>query len=196
MANKLAGQRAKFSRARATYFTASEDWQRRRAVQLMAEVLVEAPTNNFSEEMVTQGEDVPDEVRRFVSELSAPLKVVDDTDDELVGKVREALDTRDLVEIGEGSQYVYVYGYRCAPDRLKIGSCTGDVFARVAAQIGTSTPDRPTLLLAIKTHDCRALERALHGIFRLRGTQVSGAGAEWFRTTLEEITEIYNKIMP
>ena len=110
MANKLAGQRAKFSRARATYFTASEDWQRRRAVQLMAEVLVEAPTNNFSEEMVTQGEDVPDEVRRFVSELSAPLKVVDDIDDELVGKVREALDTRDLVEIGEGSQYVYVYG--------------------------------------------------------------------------------------
>jgi polyhydroxyalkanoate synthesis regulator phasin len=197
MGNKLAGQRAKFSRARATYFTAGEDSQRQRAVQFMAEVLVEAPANNFSEEMVTQGEDVPDEVRRFVSNLSAPsLKVVDDTDDELVGKVREALDTRDLVEIGEGSQYVYVYGYRCAPDRLKIGSCTGDVFARVAAQIGTSTPDRPTLLLAIKTHDCRALERALHGIFRLRGTQVPGAGAEWFRTTREEITEIYNKIVP
>ncbi len=47
MANKLAGQRAKFSRGRAIYFTSSEESQRRRAVQLMAEVLVEAPANNF-----------------------------------------------------------------------------------------------------------------------------------------------------
>ncbi len=195
MSNKLAGQRAKFSRARATYFTSSEDPQRLRAVRLMAEVLAEAPLNKFSEEMVTQGEDVPDEVRRFVLNSSERPDVAAVSDDELVRKVGDALDTQDLVEIGEGDQYVYAYGYRCAPDRLKIGSCTGDLFARIAAQIGTSTPDKPTLLLAIRTHDCRALERALHGIFRLRGTQVSGAGAEWFRTSREEVTLVYNRIV-
>ena len=59
MANKLAGQRAKFSRARAIYYTASDEKQRQRAVQLMAEVLAEAPSNDFSENDVTQGEDVP-----------------------------------------------------------------------------------------------------------------------------------------
>ena len=195
MANKLAGQRAKFSRARATYFTSSDKSQRRRAIQLMAEVLVEAPVNKFTEEMVTQGEDVPDKVRRFLSSINTPLNAADDNDDELVGKLREAIDTSDLIQIGEGDQFVYVYvygygyGYHCAPDRLKIGSCTGNVLARVAAQIGTSTPDKPAVLLAIKTHDCRALERALHGIFRLRGKKVSGAGAEWFIVTREEIAE-------
>ncbi len=138
---------------------------------------------------------MPDQVRQFMSSMSARLKVDDDHDDELIGKVREVLDTSEMIELGEGDQFVYAYGYRCAPDRLKIGSYMGDVFARVAAQIGTGTPDRPTLFLAIKTHDCRALERALHGIFRLKGKHVSGAGVEWFRTTRDEVANMYGKIV-
>ena len=65
MANKLAGQRAKFSRARATYYSASDDNERARAARLMAEVLADAPSEGFTEEEVTQSEDVPDEVRRL-----------------------------------------------------------------------------------------------------------------------------------
>ena len=60
MANKLAGQRAKFTSARARYYTSSDERQRERAVQLMAEVLIEAPSNNFTVKMVTQGGDVPE----------------------------------------------------------------------------------------------------------------------------------------
>ena len=56
MANKLAGQRAKFSRARATFYGASDEKQCRRAIELMAEVLVAAPANGFSEDLVTQDE--------------------------------------------------------------------------------------------------------------------------------------------
>ena len=195
MAHKLAGQRAKFSRARAMSYTSSDDTQRRRAVRLMAEVLVEAPANSFTEEMVTQSEDVPNEVRQLVSSMNLPSEASDDDDEELVDELQETVDTTDLREIGEGDQFVYSYGYRCAPDRMKIGSCTGDAVARVAAQISTGTPDRPTLFLVIKTHDCRALERALHGIFRLRGAQVSGAGAEWFITTRDDIINVHRSIV-
>jgi hypothetical protein len=105
------------------------------------------------------------------------------------------VDVTDLLQIGEGEQFVYGYGYRCALDRLKIGSCTDDAIARVAAQISTGTPDRPPLFLTIKTHDCRALERALHGTLRHRGRQVSGAGAEWFIVTREEIVNVYKSIV-
>ena len=42
LANKLAGQRAKFSRARAVFYSASDEVHRQRAAQLMAEVLAEA----------------------------------------------------------------------------------------------------------------------------------------------------------
>ena len=98
------------------------------------------------------------------------------------------------VEIGEGDETVYSYGYRCAPDRLKIGSCAGDVIARVAAQISTGTPDKPVLLLTIRTHDCRALERVLHGIFRLKKKRVIGAGAEWFLATRDEVIAAYESI--
>src|SRR5215469_12840462 len=51
---------------------------------------------------------------------------------------------------------LYVYGYRCAPDRLKIGSTEVDTVQRIAAQITTSTPFKPVLLIEIKTDVCRA----------------------------------------
>ena len=33
-----------------------------------------------------------------------------------------------------------------------------------ALEISTSTPDKPVLLLEIRTHDCSSLERAIHAI--------------------------------
>jgi hypothetical protein len=89
---------------------------------------------------------------------------------------------------------VYAYGYRCAPDRLKIGLTTGDAIQRVAAQIGTGTPDRPVLRLEIRTHDCGALERAIHATLDYRGKRIDGAGREWFKTDREEIVAIYKAV--
>ena len=70
----------------------------------------------------------------------------------------------------------------------------GDAVARIAVQINTATPDRPVLLVEVRNHDCRALERALHGMFRLKRRQVAGAGAEWFIATPEEVVDAYNRL--
>jgi hypothetical protein len=58
MANKLAGQRMKFTKARALYYQTDDESQRQDAVRKMAEVLAEAPANGFAEADVTQGGDV------------------------------------------------------------------------------------------------------------------------------------------
>ena len=66
------------------------------------------------------------------------------------------MDTSDVIRDGQGGGALYVYGYRCAPDRLKIGSTELDTVQRIAAQITTSTFGKPVLLIEIKTHVCRA----------------------------------------
>lgn len=170
----------------------ADEGQRRRAAELMAEVLAEAPSNGFTEAEVTQGEDVPAEARELVN-VVAPSPS-DDDPDQLVAALSTTVDTSMVRRIGEGPETVYAYGYRCAPDRLKIGLCTGDAVARIAAQISTGTPDKPVVLVEIRTHDCRALERVLHGMFRLKRRQVAGAGAEWFIATPEEVLDAYEKI--
>lgn len=194
MSNKLAGQRAKFSKARATYYSSDDEALRQRAAQLMAEVLSDAPSCNFTEDLVTQGEDVPDEVRQLTEGDGSAAREPEVDDDQLVEELHKTVDTTNAIEIGEGKEFVYAYGYPCAPDRLKIGSCTGDVIARIAAQIGTGTPDKPSLMLTVRTNDCRVLERVLHGIFRLRGQRVLGAGREWFLATREEVVTAYESI--
>ena len=100
----------------------------------------------------------------------------------------------DVIRAGQGNGTVYAYGYKCAPDWLKVGSTDGDAVQRIAAQISTSTPDRPALVIEIKTNACRALERAMHGILETRGRKVSGGGTEWFKTTRDELMEIYRFI--
>lgn len=191
MANKLAGQRAKFSRARSLFYTSPEDTVRDRSIRQMAEVILSAPANGFTEDEVTQGEDVPDIVRQLSESGMAGSAAMDEPPDTLVASLKSVVFEDDLLSVGDGDQWVYAYGYRCAPDRLKVGSAMADPIARVAAQISTGTPDRPNIVLTIATHDCRALERALHGTLRLWGRQVSGAGAEWFIVTRDEIVHLY-----
>lgn len=189
MANKLAGQRAKFSRAKAIYYSTSDEAERARSVRLMAEVITEAPRRGFTEEQVTQGAEVPEEVRHLrLDGDAAPQET--ENDEAQIASLRNIVDITDALEIGEGPETVYAYGYACAPDRLKIGSTNGDAVARVAAQIATSTPDRPKIVLLIRTTRSRALERVLHGVLEMRGRRVIGGGAEWFVTTRDEVVEI------
>jgi len=73
--------------------------------------------------------------------------------------------------IGEGAGVVYAYGYRCCEDRLKVGFTEANTVQRIAAQISTSTPDKPVLLIEIKTDQCRALERAIQATLGNAGSQ-------------------------
>ena len=76
--------------------------------------------------------------------------------------MRASEDIANVKRIGEGEEIVYGYGYACSPDRLKVGSTELDTVQRIAAQIGTSTPDKLVLVVEIRTNHCRALERAIH----------------------------------
>ena len=161
----------------------------------MAKYITAAPANGFTVEEVTQGQPYPAaEVQQHIGETASDTEP-DISESEALQKVAEAVDTSDVVRLGEGLQVVYAYGYRCAPDRLKVGLSVGDPVQRIAAQISTSTPDRPVLMLEIRTHNCRALERAIHAILEYRDTKIRGAGAEWFNTSREDVIAIYRTIV-
>jgi hypothetical protein len=160
----------------------------------MAKYIAAAPANGFTVEQVTQGQLYPEaEVVRYVPTANSDSDP-GISEDEAKGAIAEAVDTSDVLRLGEGPKVVYAYGYRCAPDRLKIGLTEGDTVQRIAAQVSTSTPDKPTLFLEIKTHDCGSLERAIHATLEYRGRKIYGAGKEWFKATREEIVSVYQSI--
>jgi hypothetical protein len=187
----LAGQRSEFTWALNRYNQAEDAEKQTHFAKRMAKYIAAAPANGFSVEQVTQGQLYPAaEVAKYLTTVSS------DTDpgiseEEAINEIAAAVDTSDVLRLGEGPKVVYAYGYRCAPDRLKIGLTEGDAVQRIAAQIGTGTPDRPILLLEIRTHDCNSLEKAIHATLEYRGTKVPGAGKEWFKTSREEIVSIY-----
>jgi hypothetical protein len=153
----LPGQRAQFTWALNQYNLAEDAETKEYYARRMAKYIAAAPANGFTKDQVTQGQLYPEaEVAQYLPAANS------DTDpgiseDEAKGAIAEAVDTSDVLRVGEGPKIVYAYGYRCAPDRLKIGLTEGDTVQRIAAQISTGTPDKPALLLEIKTHDCISL---------------------------------------
>jgi hypothetical protein len=190
----LAGQRAQFTWALNQYNLAEDDETRTKFAKRMAKYIANAPANGFTQEQVTQKQPYPAaEVERYlnIADTDADQGI---SEREAINEVAEAVDTTDVLRIGEGPRVVYAYGYRCAPDRLKVGLTEGDTVDRITTQISTSTPDKPMLLLEIRTHDCGSLERAIHATLEYRGSKITGGGKEWFKTTRDEIVAIYGSI--
>jgi len=126
--------------------------------------ITNAPVNGFTVEQVTQGQPYPSaDVAQYLATAGSDAEP-DISDNEALKKIAEAVDTTDVLRLGEGDKFVYAFGYRCAPDRLKIGLTKNDPLEHVFAQINSSTRDKPVLLLEIETHDCNSIERALHAI--------------------------------
>jgi hypothetical protein len=191
----LAGQRAQFTWALNQYNLKEDPDERARFARRMAKYIANAPANGFTVEQVTQGQSYPaTEVSRYLSDPGLAGEQ-DISEEQAMMTLAETVDTSAVVREGEGSGVVYAYGYRCAPDRLKVGLTEGDTVQRIAAQIGTSTPDKPMLLLEIRTNTCRALERAIYGTLEARGQKIVGGGAEWFRCTRDELLAIYRFVM-
>lgn len=162
--------------------------------QRMAKYIATAPANGFTVDQVTQGQLYPvAEVEQHLHETNSDAGP-EISETQALHAVEEAVDTSDVVRLGEGQSVVYAYGYRCAPDRLKVGLTMGDTVQRIVAQISTGTPDKPALLLEIRTHDCSSLERAVHAVLEYRGAKIMGAGKEWFRTSRDEIVAICHSI--
>jgi T5orf172 domain len=191
----LPGQRASFTWALNQYKLAEDDEDKKEHfTKLMAKYIANAPSNGFTVEQVTQGQLYPDaEVAQYIKNptLSAEPGI---TEGEALEQISHAVDTSDIVKLGEGPKAIYAYGYKCAPDRLKIGLTEGDVVQRIAAQISTSTPDKPILFLEIRTHDCASLEKVIHATLAYRGRKIDGGGTEWYKTSREEIVIIYQSV--
>lgn len=190
----LAGQRAQFTWALNQYNLAEDAEAKTHFAKRMAKYVAAAPANGFTVDQVTQGQLYPEaEVAQYLLTASSDTDPGISEEDAKIA-VGQAVDTSDVLRLGEGPKIVYAYGYSCLGDRLKIGLTEGDTIQRIAAQIGTSTPDRPSLLLEIKTHDCSSLERAIHATLEYRGRRTDGGGKEWFKATREEIVSIWQSI--
>jgi hypothetical protein len=189
----LAGQRAQFTWALNQYNLSEDPDTRAKFARRMAKYIAAAPANGFTVSQVTTGQSYPSEVDQFVNDPS----VSDDsgiTEEQAVKTVKDTVDTSDVTKIGEGAGVVYAYGYRCCQDRIKIGSTDLDAVDRIAQQINTSTPDKPVLLIEIRTNKCRALERAIQATLETRGSKITGGGAEWFKASRDDILAIYQFI--
>lgn len=190
----LAGQRAQFTWALNQYNLSEDPETRAKFAKRMAKYIAAAPANGFTVDQLTQGQMYPaSEVHQYLNDPS-----VDDdpgiSEEQAIRTVEEAVDTTDVVRKGEGAGIVYAYGYRCCEDRLKVGLTEANTVQRIAAQIGTSTPDKPVLLVEIKTNQCRALERAIQATLETRGRKIAGGGTEWFKASRDEVLAIYDFI--
>jgi hypothetical protein len=76
---------------------------------------------------------------------------------------------------------------------LSIGVATWTLLSPISKR-GTSTPDKPVLLVEIKTNQCRALERAIQATLETRGRKIAGGGTEWFKASRDEVLAIYDFI--
>lgn len=189
----LAGQRAQFTWSLNQYNLSEDPDTRAKFARRMAKYIAAAPANGFTASQVTGGQSYPSEVDQLVDDPG----INDDpgiTEEQAVRTVKEIVDTSDVTKIGEGAGVVYAYGYRCCQDRIKIGSTDVDTVERIAQQINTSTPDKPVLLMEIRTNKCRALERAIQSTLETRGCKLTGGGAEWFKASRDEILAIYQFI--
>jgi hypothetical protein len=171
----LTGQRAQFTWALNQYNTTDDPSKCDQFVRRMAQYIKNAPANGFTAEQITQGQSYPaDEVYAVLNDPNLSSEP-DVSESQAQESLVEAVDSSSVIRKGVGTGSVYAYGYKCAPDRLKIRSTDGDSIERVAAQISTGTPDKPVLLLEVKTPQCRVLERALHAILEYQGKKIRAA---------------------
>jgi hypothetical protein len=87
----------------------------------MAKYIAAAPENGFTVDEVTQGQIYPaSEVEQCIRNPGADDEDPGITEEQAIKTVAETVDTADVVRKGDGGGIVYVYGYRCCGDRLKV----------------------------------------------------------------------------
>jgi len=140
----LAGQRTQFTWALNQYNLAEDAETKAYFAKRMAKYIAAAPANGFTVEQVTQGKLYPEaDVAQYLPTANSDVDP-GISEDEAEVAIAKAVDTSDVIRLGEGPKVLYAYGYRCAPDRLKIGLTESDTVQRIAEQISTGTPDKPS----------------------------------------------------
>lgn len=109
--------------------------------------------------------------------------------------------------IGKGDELVYAYSFPAyvslaassGSDRwpIKIGLSRSVSLVRIAQQVGTGTPEWPTVHLAIRCDDCLVVEKALHNALKVSGHYIENApGSEWFRTSPDWVVDFLARLNP
>jgi hypothetical protein len=188
----LAGQRAQFTWALNQYNLAEDPETRTKFAKRMAKYIAAADSYGATPDQITRDKNYPvAEVAQYLNDPSITTEP-DISEEQALQRIEATVDISKAKRDGEGGGVVYAYGYACCPDRLKIGSTEAETVQRIAAQINTGTPDKPVLLVEIRTDNCRALERAIQATLETRGSKIRGGGAEWFKATADEVLAIYH----
>ena len=87
--------------------------------------------------------------------------------------------------LGKGDELVYAYSFPAyvslaassGSDRwpIKIGLSWSVSLGRIAQQVGTGTPEWPTVHPAIRCDDCLVVEKAIHNALKLSGHSIENA---------------------
>ena len=194
--DKRRGQRMLLTKWIKIYNSTDDELERERAAHKLADALAWAKSVGMSPAEFAEDRELPHRALELLEAGAGTAQPAGDAElREAVKEVETSIDTSNVASIGQGNGSVYVYGYECAPDRLKIGRTDRDVVSRIVNQINESTPARPVLHLVIATDNAGALERALHGALVLRELKIDGGGKEWYRTTVAEILTIYHALL-
>lgn len=109
----------------------------------------------------------------------------------------------ECLEIGQGSEIVYVYYYPAYKQLAlyegqdywycKVGRTSRNLFDRIYAQ-STGLPEKPIVALVINCDNSTAVESVIHKILTLNGREVTDApGKEWYLTSPEEVKTLYEQ---
>src|SRR5262245_991194 len=105
----LPGQRASFTWALNQYNLAENADKKAHFAKLMAKCIASAPANGFAVDDVTQGQLYPvAEVAQYLATATAdPEPGI--TEGEAIQEISQAVDTTDVLRLGDGPRIVYAY---------------------------------------------------------------------------------------
>jgi len=135
----------------------------------MAKYIVAAPSYGATVDQITRDKNYPAaEVAQYLNDPDIAAEP-DIFEEQALRSVEAAIDVSNVKRIGEGEGVVYAYGYACSPDRLKVGS----------QELDTGAADRGT--------DRNEHARQARSTLEARECKISGGGAEWFKTSQDEV---------
>lgn len=111
------------------------------------------------------------------------------------------VDVSEALALGKGREWVYAYSFPShivsGKFPIKVGMTSRpDVVKRIDEQMtGTSMPERAKVLLVFRVPNGLRAEKAFHSALKSKGQHKSDAvGTEWFKTTPNELLELYVQI--
>ena len=142
----LTTHQSNFTWARNQYNKSDNPDDQAKYIRYMAKYLAEGLSDNFTQEQITHGKDYAAEVDKHISDATSDA-LPSISEDQARKEIEEAVDVDGVMRIGEGVAAVYAYGYRCCPDRLKVGYTAGGVVQRIAAKSLQAHQTNPSFIL-------------------------------------------------